>query len=465
MDETYKTKKYATDKVALLGLFIVALLIGRFIVASRSAILLSEPIKLEHTGLSVSMPAGNGWQNEKQWKYQENTFVLSSVFVPGSGSVTALAHCRYILAGTNDAVDTRFEQKASAGGASVAKTGQTRTDSLVIDWAHIKKQKTPLEMFFGTAQLPNNRQLNIEVHQAAGDTDLAEQVFKRIVENLKFENNQLLEAGSEIVAEIKNEGLDSFFHDQSRQSFYLIKDARKRTIGFMMDVLIDSGLDTQLNIQSAGLYYIRGRYASEQVTLFQGSNSFNEFTWKSETSTADSRSGTELILDKAGVMTVRKLRPQAEEKKYQLNSAAIPEVFLELIFSQILDSYHKEIVVDTIEAEGTIMPRFISRIEAEDRFTPAEAGAAEKEAAYVLRVEFLSGQGFSERIYLDNQKQISKILVETPKVTKGVWRPLQRKGVYILERTNIKDILRQFPKQADYILQKNKMLEQSQPQY
>ena len=491
-------EKYAADKIALLGLFTVALLTARFITASRSAIVLSKPIKLSYTGLSVSMPAGNGWQSEKQWKYQENSFTLSSIFGPGSGSVTTLAHCRYLLAATKAIPDTQFKQKASEVGASVAKTGQIQTGTpgprfakrpqngapLTIDWAHIKKQKTLSEMFFGTARLPNNRQLDIEVHQATGDTDLAEQVFKRIAESLEFKDNQLLKAGGEIVTKIKNEGLDSFFQDQSRQTFFLIKDVRKRTIGFTMDVLINAtGPDAQsgtlfrsapfnnsqnrnlLNIQSAGFYYIRGRYASEQVILFQSNNRFDEFIWKSETSNQAGRSGTELILDKAGVMTVRKLKPQAKEKKYQLSSAAIPEVFLEFTFSRMLDSDHKKIVVDTIEADGTITPRFISRIEAEDYAPPSATSRSEEKAAYVLRVEFLGRRGFSEQVYLNSQKQISRILMGTPTTIKGVWRPLRHENAYVLERTSAENILREFPEQADYILQKNKMLKQDQPQY
>ena len=60
MDKTYDIRKIGGDKIALLGLFVVSLLIARFIVVSKSAILLLEPIPLTDTGLSVSMPDGNG---------------------------------------------------------------------------------------------------------------------------------------------------------------------------------------------------------------------------------------------------------------------------------------------------------------------------------------------------------------------------------------------------------------------
>jgi len=52
----------------------------------------------------------------------------------------------------------------------------------------------------------------------------------------------------------------------------LIKDAKMSTIGFTMDVLVDSGTDAQRNIRAAGLYYIRAQRSREQATSFQCSN-------------------------------------------------------------------------------------------------------------------------------------------------------------------------------------------------
>lgn len=456
MDKAYETKKYASDKIVLFGLFVIVLLIARFIVISRSAIVLSEPIKLSHTGLSVSMPSGNGWQSEKQWRYAENAFSLSSSFASSSGMITARANCQYLLAATETAPDVQFKQRALAVGGIIAKTGRIQTGLLTIDWAHIKKQNLPLDTFFGTVRLLDKRQLDIKVHQVMADAILAERIFRLISENLKFKDNQLLEAGSEIVAEIKSKGLSSLLasglaemsqngappYNQNRQAFFLIKDAARRTIGFTMDVLTDSGHDTRLNIQAASLLYIQGRYAREEVTSFQSDNSFARFVWKSETSGAAGSNGTELILDEDGVMTVRKFCPQPKEKIYQLSDAAIPDILLEFAFSQTFNSSREKIVVDIIKADGKITPTLISRIEPED------TAAVEKETGGALRMELLSSGGFSQLVYLDGQRWVSK-------------RLLRRENV-IFERTSIENIVRQFPEWADFILQKNKMLKQNQ---
>jgi len=190
MDKTYDIKKIGGDKIALLGLFVLSLLIARLIVASKSALILSEPIILAHAGLSVSMPSGNGWKSEKRWKYHENasSFSLSSSFAPGSGKPTAWAHCRYLLAAETTTPQMRFEQMASEVDGAIIKTDRMQIDTLTIDWVLIEKPQTPLSFIFGTAKLPNNHQLDIEVHQIMGDAEMAELTFKRIVKSLNFES-------------------------------------------------------------------------------------------------------------------------------------------------------------------------------------------------------------------------------------------------------------------------------------
>ncbi len=194
MDKTYDIRKIEGDKIALLGLFIVALLIAHIIVVSKSALVLSEPIILTQTGLSVSMPAGNGWKSEKKWNYHQNSssFSLSSNFALGPGRPIAWAQCRYLLAAKPTTPQMRFEQKALEFEGRIVKMDQTKTDTLIIDWALIEKPQTSFSFIFGTAKLPNNHQLDIEVHQVMGDTEMAERTFKGIVKTLSFKDNRSL---------------------------------------------------------------------------------------------------------------------------------------------------------------------------------------------------------------------------------------------------------------------------------
>lgn len=228
--------------------------------------------------------------------------------------------------------------------------------------------------------------------------------------------------------------------NQNQQTFFLIKDSRKRSVGFTNDVIVDSGKEDELNIEAAGRFYMGGRNTFEQVGSFQGNNSFDAFVWKSETQSPTRRSRTEIILDEAGLMTVRKFDARPQENSSYLGPTAIPDIFLDQVLRQMLDSGRKEIVVDMIGADGKVTPAFISGIETENDI------AADDEADHVLKLELLDGRGFSEHIYLDGEKQIYRRLV-------------RQQDVYILESATMEDIVREFPERAEYTLQKNKMLE------
>jgi hypothetical protein len=419
MENTYGMKKYSPDKIALLALFVLALLIARFITASRSAIVLTDPIELEHTGLSVSMPAGNGWRTNRPWTYQQNSYTLTSNFIPVSGSINAHAGCRYHLAAAQTEPQLIFEQKAASVDGIITETGQLRTDTLTVDWAHIKKPQTLPSIFLGTVQLSNSRRLDIEVFQATGDTSLAEQTFRAIVKSLKFQSNELLQTGGQMLDEIKNIGLNHFLKvnpakiSQNAPVFFLIKNASGQNAGFTMDVLTSSDRSMQFNIEAASFSYFRGRYPRERRTLFQSNNTLNEFIWKSQNASLDDRSVATIVLARTGLMTVSKLNPLTEEK-YQLSPAAIPKILLELLFTQMLDSGNEKLIVDIVEADGIITPALVSKT------TEMENGR------YVLKAQLLNGRGL------------------------------------YYELTGIENILKQFPERADYILQKNKLLEQNQ---
>lgn len=480
----YETQKHWADKVVFLLLFVIALLLARFIVSSRSSIRLSEPIKLEYGGLSVSIPTGKGWQRGSEWKYQQNAFILGGFLTIGSDTVSVLVSCRYRLIPETVATEALFEKRASAVGGVIAKTGQiekSRTSIsggfLVIDWAHIKDPKTLFDTFFGVAQLPSKHRLDIEVYQTMGDTDLAEKIFKSVVDSLEFADARLLENGSKVVAEIKSRGLDSFLDSPSeepalrnrdKEVFFLIKDTDGNFIGFTMEVLgsrealprqtgdalADVVPEAQLSVLAASFYYIRNRYDHRQAALFQSDNSFNRFIWKSETHGPSGRSGAEMVMGEGGVMAVKKFGQRVEEKLCQISSAAIPDILSELLFSQMLDSSQKEVFVDIIGADSEIIPTLISRIEQPrpvvSQNQSSVAAFTEEEIVYAFKVEFLDGKGFSEQVYLDEDGQV-------------LGRLLQQDGTYTLKRTNTENILKEFPKEGSYILQKkNEVFEQNQ---
>jgi len=95
----------------------------------------------------------------------------------------------YILANETIDLQSLFEQKAFDVEGEIVKVDQVTKDTLTFNWVHIENPKTSLIFIFGTAKLPNNRRLDIEVQQVMDDTEMAERTFKRIVKTLSFKDN------------------------------------------------------------------------------------------------------------------------------------------------------------------------------------------------------------------------------------------------------------------------------------
>lgn len=436
MNGNYELRKFEADKIALLSLFILALVVAYIIVSVKSTLVFSESIELAHTGLYVSMPFGNGWQSEKKWRYQNNTYTLSSSFAVGSDKPTAWAYCQYLLAPEVLPAKTWYEQQAADVNGTIVEIDREQKDALIIDWAHIERPGFFHTIFLGTIELPNNRRLNIEVHQIEDDLDMAEEVFKRIIESLNFEDNRIFTDGIEIVTTIKDKGLSSFLDNQDRQIYFLIRNSKGRTIGFMIDALVNSESDAPMNIQAAGHLYGRGR--QEQATLFRSRDNLSEFVWQSETKSITGISRAEIILDKAGIMTVGAVEARSETK-YRLSSAAIPDIFIEQLLRQIIESDTKQIIIDKIDANGEIIPTLVSVIEDKESIIAGE------DATYVMKLEFLDGRGFFDLVFLNDRKQIFEVTVQEEKR-------------YTIEQTSREIIVREFPERADFILQRDKTL-------
>jgi len=440
MNINFNFKKFEADKIALLGLFALSLLIAHIIVSVKTTLVFSEPIELSHTGLAISMPVGNGWESEKKWEYQANSFILNSNFTANTERPTAWAYCQYILDAEALHPQRWFEQKTEEVNGSILEKGQQQAGALTVDWAHINKPELLFNSFLGTIELPYNRRLNIAVEQITSEADLAERVFKQILSNLNFEENQLFKSGSEIIQTIKNKGINSFIENQNRQNCFLIRDSDRQTIGFMIDVLLNSKPDAKFNIHAAGHFYVKDlqeqRDLQEQATRFQCENNLNEFIWESELKSPAGRNHTEIILDESGLMTVRDSGTQIE-LRHSLSPVAIPDIFIEALLSRIIESHTKQIIIDIIDADGKITPTLVSVIEENND---------DEDSPYVIKLDLLDGKGFSQLIFLNNHRQIIRVIV-------------QQNKRYILETATRADIVREFPERADFLTQKSNLFE------
>jgi len=442
MNRTYDTKTAVRAKIAFLGLFVAGLLSARLIVAARRAVALSDPMELAHVGLSVAMPQGNGWNSARKWEYKQSAFTLFGAFAPGSSRPTASARCDYVF--PTEIIDTqkRLERRQREVGGEIVETGQIRTDFVTVDWVRFEQAGVSFNCIFGTAELPYNRRINIEVRESTGDINLARNVFKAIATALSITEAPLFEAGGRVIAQMKVKGLAGSLDNKNRQNLFLIRDSRKRTIGFTTDVLIDAGSTSELNIEAMGLYYTKGPLVHEEMTSFQSDNRFDRFTWKTESAAAE-RSGIEIVLEDKDIVTVAKSGEGRQENSYHTGGTAIPEILLEQLLALIIEGGVEEALVDVITRHGRIVPTHISQIKPQD-------ATVDQSEAYMIKLMPLSGRGFYQWVYLDEGKRISESQQQSLD---------RREDTFFFERAEPEDVAKLFPEHSEFILQSDKLRE------
>jgi hypothetical protein len=133
-------------------------------------------------------------------------------------------------------------------------------------------------------------------------------------------------------------------------------------------------------------------------------------------------------------LTRKDFNAQSQEK-HHLSSSAIPEPFIEEILVQMIEKSQRQAIVDMIEADGKITPVMMTRLD-----TPQQT-EADTANGYLFELQFFGEADFSEKVYLDDQKEIYKII-------------LRQRNVYVFERTSLDVILKQFPEMGDYVRQK-----------
>jgi hypothetical protein len=441
MAESDKTKRYIAEKIALAVILVISLLVARLVVELRSVIRLTAPIELSRLGLSVSMPQGNGWRCDGKWGYGDDGYTVNSIFAVGAGAVRSYARCHYILASQQRTVQERFSEDAATMGGEVVETGrmdagpsasprgeQAGAQQLIVDWARISGNE--LEMVSGVCELAGGRQLEIDVLQTGDERGLAQNIFERIVKGIQFNDNGFLQAGAQVVGEVRDAGAEDFA-DDNQPVFFILSDSKGRAIGFTMDSM-EVRADEEPAVKAASYFYGRGLAANEEAGVFHGDVAFKRFDWRVvESSPRTGRKGIEISAD-SGVLTVRKSDPSGRGKEYALGEAAVPDIVLEPVLQKMLDRDQREIVIDVIRSEGVITPVYIEKVIEQDSNS--------------IKLEVLDGRGYRQQIYYDDAKRPAKIVLE-------------QEGAYTLNRSTAEEIAKTFPERAELVLKQDQQLD------
>jgi len=416
--------KYSADKIALLGMLVLSLVLAKLVIISKSSISLSEPIHLGNASLKISLPNSKGWNAEKTFSYNNNSYITNSYLLTGSRIPAAWIKCSYFLTAAQLDPRRRLVEKAEAVKGQHEAVSIYDASQLTMYYTSISHRHNPTMLTYGTGTLADGRIFDIEI---TCENSTIEQgispikILKTIAASIRLDQNPFRTEGSQIIRDIKAQGVDACLKNLDTQSLFLIKDRTHGIIGYSSELIISSR-NRPLNIKAAGTLDILSVFRIQKDYSFYSDNSFNNFEFSSfsEDSVSRSKLKVSLVDQKMQISKESSLEPEI------LNTTAdiIPEALLNLVYKQMLTTNTDTIIVDILESDGKVTPALISKIKSD---TPET----------ILRMVLLNDTGLTHIITIDTNHNIAKI-------------EFYKKNL-IFERTSKDKLFKLFPDSLDKI--------------
>ncbi|MDO8301839.1 MAG: hypothetical protein Q7T18_01215 [Sedimentisphaerales bacterium] len=431
----FKLKKVAVPEVVLLAILLTGFAISYGIVWSRSDIKLSPPNEVPASGFWFSMPQGGGWQKSSAFKFSKNGYYLTSAQdADGQKSANHLTVAYLLAAGKVDANDW-FRSKAVQMGGRVSSIRYIKGHDTDVCVARIEMRGQSLNIFYGIATLPGERNVIIEVVNVTDDAEWGWDIVTRVAESFDYKGNPLLDRGKKIIASIRSKGLEKLL-GTSRQEDYFLLGEDGRTEGFAVNMYARTGDDAKKDVRIVNSSYLHSLGGRENI--LQTDDRFDTFLWLSNTLNAAGvrKRLAEVRLDEDASMRVR-LQGSFYAETYVPGPAAIPELLAPAVFREMLASGTQEAIVDFIDFDGRIVP---AAIRLKRRTEDSNDGLA-----YTVTVHYFGEGDISEEIFLDVDGKIEKgyVLGQTP---------------YTLQRSGKDVIFGEFPLWLDYLTSLEKLL-------
>ena len=191
MSAKFDMKKYSAAELALLGIFALGLLLASVVVSYRNKIRLSGPIEFEGSGLSVSLPAGGGWQGSQEWVVdrQRGISALTGRLLV-STEMGAIVQWRFMGASGGLMPEDRLSIRVGTDEVEIVDAGQIQTDGAVMDWVQGRLIGGLEDIFLGVARLGQGWIVELEV-VTPGDAELAESIFRAVAASLAYGGGSL----------------------------------------------------------------------------------------------------------------------------------------------------------------------------------------------------------------------------------------------------------------------------------
>ena len=393
-------KRYSLIEVVFLAILMVGLLLASLIVKKSAKILLSDPISLFGSGVSVSVPVDSGWEHTRAWRYEEseNSMTLVGQFRDPSRGWIGF-HWRFILSTPEGAVQDLLKQQAADAGMMI-RNFETLGEEYPITFARMLSDSSrgePESVYLGLIRLDYNRSLELFVKSFRVSHYYEENIFKTLVSSIGYERPQKLVEGHILIDEFLKQRSQPSSAEPSKDEVFLIKDAQTG---------VNMGYYTAIRSLHTGNEKTLQRYQIQQREpknlKLESSLWFNapeeDYRWQTNVNYPGMRTPQvfETDRDKSGSFFVKS--NVKATKTFPANQFFLPEPLLPELARTLLKSESDGVIVDILGFTGQLVPVYLEKVPAKTtRFSDADA---------VVRVVYLSIQGAYEELFFDKSQHL-----------------------------------------------------------
>jgi hypothetical protein len=409
-----KVKRYSLVEATLLAILMIGLLIAQLIVKNRSRVILSEPLFLPGSGLSVSLPENPGWERTPDWNYEkaENSmFLLAQLRIPGNGDMEI--SWRYFFSTQAGTETDHLQQRARQNGAVIQATDNIGKKH-PMPYARMVSESDPYqECFWGILHLDFDRSLEFLVKSRGMDSFYTEDVFQSLASTFQYQLPQWIEDGSALMQAFLESQAQAELPIQLADEAFLIKNTLQKNLGYYyarQHLFADN--DQVLRKLQIKRYEHPG-FRSESMLLFNPVEA--NYRWRSDIFRGG-RTKPELydvVFDRNDGLSVS--HNQKETLKFSPGHLILPEALMGEYSVAFLESEFDTVLVDVISSTGQLVPVSLEKI------SPDQAAVRAKEAVSIIRLNYLHRAEFFEELLFDASKALLGRFEQQPDRQGRIW--------------------------------------------
>jgi hypothetical protein len=359
---------------------------------------LSDLISLPGSGLSVSVPAGPGWERTATWQYEESesSMTLLGQFRPSSRGTMGV-RWRYVFSTPDGSERELLEQRAQKISA-VIQSFHTIGQEYPMVYARMPLRSSPQEeVYMGILRLGSNRSVELLVRSYGIGGFHGENVLKSVASSIQYRPGQEAADGHVLIEQfLKTQG-DRLSRRSRPDEAFLIKDAAGKNQGYYyarhsVSNERHQALRTQIRQFEYNVQELKSELWFDPLE--------KDYRWKTDLSNPRTEGDLayEIAPDESGGVLVT--RNTKEVKTFPAGQFFLPEPLLVRLAQVFLESQYNSVIVDVLNARGQLLPVRLRKV------PPAEANAKAEAVESVVRMDFIYLPDSYEELLFDRSQNL-----------------------------------------------------------